>query len=421
MGSLGQLVTFIDGSPPRGNYLPEACRGCVVVHRSHPLILGTGPADDYEAPFQWDPHSKVFTIVNANRYPCFTYLTFCGVDVHDRHGNRFTPGITRAESGEERPATTFVIVASPHTAVRLGRVEVGPASADFYAIELERLMDPPLPLGPPDTDDDESGTAFGFPLPAATGPYLCTQGVGGHLTHFFPESYHAIDLRCCSRTPVLSIGDGFVKEVTESHRCGGIHAANLAAWNAVSVHLTCGLVVEYLHTLPGSARVKKGDAVRLGQVLCETGDIGFAPEPHLHIELHDAGEADGPSLPLAFGKGRTAFVPVAGRWYSAEGEAHQPPGAGGSSPSGAAASTSDEAAPPPPTPYRGGSAPMAGSCRLTLSGRRRAARFARMALKQKLSRCGSAAKQLQLATCSAAPPLRGEGSGDRVRCVDEPF
>ena len=30
---------------------------------------------------------------------------------------------------------------------------------------------------------------FGFPLPEETGPYLCTQGVGGHLTHFFPVTW----------------------------------------------------------------------------------------------------------------------------------------------------------------------------------------------------------------------------------------
>lgn len=322
---MGRMVIF---NPLPGNYLPEACKGCVVVHKSHPLILGTGPAGDDDAPFQWDPHSKVFTVVNANQYPCFTYLTFCSVAVHDRYGQPFPPGTTRGETGEEQAVTTFVVVVEPQTAVSLGRVEVGPASADFYAIELERLLDPPpTALGSPDEGGGgSSSSSFAFPLPASTGPYLCTQGVGGHLTHFFPESYHAIDLRCGCRTPVLSIGDGVVKEVAESHRCGGIHAANLAAWNAISVVLRCGLVVEYLHTMPGSARVKAGDAVRTGQVLCETGDIGFAPEPHLHIELHDLGDADGPSLPLRFGGGSSAFVPVAGRWYSNEGEAPRAPG-----------------------------------------------------------------------------------------------
>merc|ERR1719253_430663 len=76
-----------------------------------------------------------------------------------------------------------------------------------------------------------------FPLPAEDGPFLCTQGVGGHLTHFFPESYHAIDLRCPCRTPVLCIGDGVVVDVEEEHHVGGVHVGNLGKWNSVSVRL----------------------------------------------------------------------------------------------------------------------------------------------------------------------------------------
>merc|ERR1719161_1966229 len=123
-----------------------------------------------------------------------------------------------------------------------------------------------------------------FPLPSERGPFLCTQGVGGHLTHFFPESYHAIDFRCDVGTPVLSVGNGVVIEVSAKHKCSGIHAAHLAMWNSVSVRLDSGYVVEYLHILPASVTVSKGDRVSEGQVLCQTGDIGFAAEPHLHIE-----------------------------------------------------------------------------------------------------------------------------------------
>eukprot|EP00434_Breviolum_minutum_P001561 symbB.v1.2.001378.t1/scaffold67.1/size356791/4 len=202
------------------------------------------------------------------------------------------------------------------TAVRLGAIE-GPPSSGFFAIEMERLQT--VPRAPPSLPQELQG--FGFPLPEETGPYLCTQGVGGHLTHFFPESYHAIDLRCANHTPVLSIGEGVVKEIAESHKCGGIHAANLAKWNSISILLSSGLIVDYLHTMPGTARVKVGDPVHRGQVLCYSGDIGFAPEPHLHVEIHSAADPDGPSLPWSFGEG---VVPVAGFWYSGRGEVPAP-------------------------------------------------------------------------------------------------
>merc|ERR1711963_399658 len=105
-----------------------------------------------------------------------------------------------------------------------------------------------------------------------------------------------------------------------THHCGGIHAANLSLWNAMSVRLDCGLIVDYVHILPGSARVRAGDRVRRGEMLCEAGDIGFAPEAHLHIELHDARDPEGASVPLRFGDASFSFVPVAGCWYQPHGE-----------------------------------------------------------------------------------------------------
>jgi len=349
-----------------GNYLPEACRGCVIVHRSHPLILGAVPAVEGDPAFQLDEDSKVLAISNANPFTSFTYVTICGsMNVLDKCGRPFPPATTRNDEGQLSPALTFVVVAEPHVCLRLGRLEKdggeqqrGPTSSlgpqDFYAMELERL-EASFPLPSDQLSRAVSGLsaasriprsleppclcAFAFPLPASQGPYLCTQGVGGHLTHFFPESFHAIDLRCSCNTPVLCIGNGVVREVCESHSCGGVHAANLAKWNSVSVHLDCGLVVDYLHTLPGSATVCVGDTVRAGQVLCRSGDIGFAPEPHLHVELHSISDVEGPSLPLLFGRVVSAsvveedsshsdlhaFVPLAGRWYSQDGETAAPP------------------------------------------------------------------------------------------------
>ena len=124
--------------------------------------------------------------------------------------------------------------------------------------------------------------------------------------------------------------------------------------------LDSGETVEYVHVRAHSARVRAGERVRRGQVLCESGDAGFCPVPHLHIEAHAAPGHAAPSIPLAFeggaahgggaargdgaarggGVGLVAppvsastaavalsptlaachFVPSAGRWYDAHGE-----------------------------------------------------------------------------------------------------
>lgn len=313
-----------------GNYLPEACKGCVLVHAAHPRIFGRTAAGPGDTAFQWSSEDQVFAIANSSRkYVRYTYVTFSGVQVYDRDGSPFATGLTRDDEGQEEWVTTFVVVVPPRVALRLGRVDTRAPEADVTVFPLARLASMPAPerpLGPPDREADEgqgSSGAFHFPLPAACGPYLCTQGAGGHLTHFFPESYHAIDLRCDLDTPVLSIGRGVVKSISNTHTCGGIHMARLSEWNDLTIQLDCGLLVDYVHTSAATAFVKPGDRVEPGQPLCKSGDIGFAPEPHLHIELHRASDPEGPSVPLRFGAGltgSTAFLPEAGRWYSIGGE-----------------------------------------------------------------------------------------------------
>lgn len=253
--------------------------------------------------------------------------------------------------------TTFVVVVPPRTALRLAHVDASVPGSDICSFPLEPLgsADPGCPLASGAGGGRDQVPGLGFPLPAASGPYLCTQGVGGHLTHFFPASFHAIDLRCALGTPVLAIGDGVIKEVVERNCCGGIHASNLEKWNGVSLELTCGLLVEYVHTLPGTSRVKEGDRVQAGQVLCEAGDIGFAPEPHLHIELHLASDPLGPSQPLRFlaagcatGRGSLPFVPLAGHWYTPGGEVDGPIATS----LGATSAEGSAVGPPlPPPPY----------------------------------------------------------------------
>lgn len=322
-----------DGEMLPGNVLLEACQGCVLVHGEHPRIFGSSAVDSKAPQFGWNPKDQIFTVTNASwKFARFAYLTFSGVEVFDCDGCPFAKGVTRNDQGTEDWATTFVVVVPPRVALKLGRVDTTDPGADVFALPLARLArdsapSPESPLSRParEAEEGDEGGDFCFPLPAACGPYLCTQGVGGHLTHFFSESFHAIDLRCALGTPVLSIGRGVVKSISEKHCCGGIHVSHLTKWNALSIELDCGLVVDYVHTSAGSAFVRPGDRVEPGQALCRSGDIGFAPEPHLHIEMHRASDPEGPSVPLRFtandnGTGAT-FLPQAGRWYSVQGEA----------------------------------------------------------------------------------------------------
>jgi biotin carboxyl carrier protein len=81
------------------------------------------------------------------------------------------------------------------------------------------------------------------------------------------------------------------------------------------------IYVEYVHIASGSAVVKVGDVVRQGDLLCRSGDVGFCPTPHLHIQVHRDARQDAPTAPFCFfcKDQDTTYVPSAGRWYSADG------------------------------------------------------------------------------------------------------
>jgi murein DD-endopeptidase MepM/ murein hydrolase activator NlpD len=143
-----------------------------------------------------------------------------------------------------------------------------PDPADTY----DRLLGFPLGDGTAITGDDDATTTGGSTTTTATRPhdsnhnvgssndhneipqeqqqsaplqrghhhrdYLCTQGVGGTLTHFFRGNYHAVDFRCDIGTPVLAVGNGKVKQVRDQHgHVSGIGTSNLYEWNAILIKL----------------------------------------------------------------------------------------------------------------------------------------------------------------------------------------
>ena len=84
------------------------------------------------------------------------------------------------------------------------------------------------------------------------------------------------------------------------------------------------IYVEYVHIGCKSAVVKVGDRVRKGDVLCTSGDVGFCPTPHLHLQVHDTMVDNAPTIPFTLhGTLRSGdsmmkkvrYIPIAGMQY----------------------------------------------------------------------------------------------------------
>ncbi|HJY43127.1 MAG TPA: M23 family metallopeptidase [Propionibacteriaceae bacterium] len=104
--------------------------------------------------------------------------------------------------------------------------------------------------------------------------------------------------------PVLSPADGAVVSVTDVHPdepVGNI-GQNPSTGNHILIDIGSGRYAVLAHLQQGSARVSKGERVRLGQQIAAVGDSGDSLVPHLHFQVQDSPDfgAQVRTLPIVF-------------------------------------------------------------------------------------------------------------------------
>jgi murein DD-endopeptidase MepM/ murein hydrolase activator NlpD len=367
-------------SEPR-NFVADAGPGCVIAHSVNvPWALGSELIDlrDYDRGAVFpdlavDPESGTLSVVNATGKQRVAYITVYDHPVLKKDGTAHTQGRTVSSQGVERACVTFILLLPPRAILHAATLTDPTSEIDS---DVQDWSEHPTP-------EDTHTKLMRFPLKG--GPYLCTQGENGHLTHFFAGNTHAIDFRCPVGTDLLAVADARVVTVKDDETCSGIATANLFKWNSVMLKiLTDGgdfcdeiddgatpstpstiatgtkknpplkkgekqhrrggdLFVEYVHVNAGSVCVSVGDFVKAGTKICESGSVGFSPEPHLHFTAFRSDDASAATTRVRFfgndGCGNTnntsgvtknkegtecTFLPTAGRWYDATGEVPGP-------------------------------------------------------------------------------------------------
>mmetsp|Transcript_16323 Transcript_16323/g.18922 ORF Transcript_16323/g.18922 Transcript_16323/m.18922 type:complete len:360 (+) Transcript_16323:47-1126(+) len=261
-----------------------------------------------------DPEEKTLTLCNIDQYTKVAYITIFEADCYGKHHKKFSPGTTTDNDGNTFSCVTFIVLSPPMTFCTLCEIDL----QDITNVRLESDVqewtihpNPELKYVTP---------LQGFPL--LGGPFLCTQGIGGHLTHYFLGNLHAIDFRCEVCTPLLAVEDGIVAEVIDGNTLSGIAVSNLFKWNSIlirhEVESDDPIYTEYVHIQ--SAHVQKGDKVMKGDIIGLSGSIGFSPEPHLHFAVYRSNDVYAPTVGFYFkGTNGQVYQPVAGKYYSANG------------------------------------------------------------------------------------------------------
>lgn len=311
---------------------------------------GFGPDEVPE--LAMDPDERTLSVCNTRTESIVAYITIYETKLRGRHGRLLTMGSTTNNEGVTRDCITFIVLCPPKVFAHLCYLDVSNDVDLFQDIDLESDVQEwnrhPKPL-------DHHPLALGFPLQSVSSSdnddaaasstnttFLCTQGVGGQLTHFFNGNLHAIDFRCSIGTPILAVGDGIVLEAKDHNTLTGIAVSNLFEWNTIMLQLdppsaevsntgetsnqtsdtsiAGPLFVEYVHIQ--KSFVKEGDRVTKGQAIGESGSIGFSPEPHLHFAAYRSKDDTAPTVQVHFqseSEDSHLYLPIAGKYYDASG------------------------------------------------------------------------------------------------------
>jgi len=300
---------------------------------------------------------------SENDKPLTPPLSSSGVvRLSDNAGQELMPGRTVNNEGVEQACTTMIVVCPPRTFAHLCSIEIDRSMVDekntsssssnnnnnnnstweqaLLELDCLRIDSDVQEWNRHSNPSDFHSQSIKFPFAPNDGPFLCTQGVGGFLTHFFGGNLHAIDFQCPIGTKLLAVGNGVVLEATDKNQLTGIAVTNLFKWNSILIQLDRQktesnesseegddenddgpLFVEYVHI--STCAVSVGDRVTTGQVIGTSGSVGFSPEPHLHFAAYRSSELTAETVGVHFSPATAnpnkLFSPAAGNWYNATG------------------------------------------------------------------------------------------------------
>ena len=140
---------------------------------------------------------------------------------------------------------------------------------------------------------------YQFPFQSLACTHI-SQGFNGRFSHTAEHSRYAVDIALNVGTPIVAARPGVVVMVKDDYPMGGVNEYFLDKGNYVRVMHDDGTFADYFHILLGTAAVKPGDKVQVGQLLAKSGSSGFSSGPHLHFVISRNGGFWQLSLPFHF-------------------------------------------------------------------------------------------------------------------------
>lgn len=310
------LYLCVNIFPPMSHICNDAFTGCrIAVPRSgidpdaneYPIwTFGVQRINSFGADIPdivLDPDDGVVTLMNVSEISKTYYVTISKAPrVLSSKGEDF---LRNPETTSQREYVTFIALV--HGGFSLGLCQLAPEAAskkkrlsksELSAVCISSDIQDYTPTG--QSGDHLDLDVFPLQQSSVDESFLCTQSSGGALTHFaHPSTFYAVDFRCRQGTPVVSVFDCEVVEIRNEATNSGVRVEDLFSWNSVMIKsVDADVYCEYVHVRKDSFRVSVGDRVKKGEIICESGEAGFCPEPHLHFEVHRDCIPGSPSIPI---------------------------------------------------------------------------------------------------------------------------
>ena len=140
-----------------------------------------------------------------------------------------------------------------------------------------------------------------IPLPYLAGKaFNISQGFNGEYSHSGRGNRYAVDIAMPIGADITAVKEGVVADVQDHFSLGGVARYFLNKANHVTVMHADHSYAIYAHILHGSAAVKLGDRVKVGDVLARVGNTGFSTGPHLHFVMRYNSGNGSYSIPFQF-------------------------------------------------------------------------------------------------------------------------
>lgn len=143
-----------------------------------------------------------------------------------------------------------------------------------------------------------------------------SQSFNGRFSHNNPQNQYAVDFAADVGTDIVAARAGTVMLVKDNYPMAGTDAFFIDKANRIVVLHKDGTLGVYAHILLGSASVKAGDIVAIGDKLAEVGSNGFSTGPHLHFVIWYNKRGKQQSLPFWFNANKSRLQPKAGDYLT---------------------------------------------------------------------------------------------------------